>query len=103
MIRAVVARFLAGESIRSLAWCLEAEEVRTVAEGPSKTPTLRTLIASGRIAGLREHRGRVSGTAVWEPLISVDERNRVLARFEPEDHGPPRAAPVPALAPGPGA
>ncbi|WP_082594133.1 recombinase family protein [Phycicoccus sp. Soil802] len=82
VIRTLVARFLAGESLRSLTVWLDQQEVRTVAGGPWKTPTLRTLIASGRIAGLREHQGQVIGPAVWDPIISTDERNRVLARIE---------------------
>lgn len=82
IIRTLVARFLAGESLRSLTVWLDTEGVRTVAGGPWKTPTLRTLIASGRIAGLREHQGQVIGPAVWAPIIGTDERNRVLARIE---------------------
>ncbi|MGE0794638.1 MAG: recombinase family protein [Acidimicrobiia bacterium] len=82
VIRGLVERFLAGESLRSLATWLDANEVRTVAGGPWKTPTLRAMLRSGRIAGLREHRGEVVGPAVWEPIISPADRDRVLARME---------------------
>ena len=82
VIRTLVTRFLAGESLRSLAAWLDAQDVRTVEGGRWTTQTLRTLMASGRIAGLREHQGQVIGPAVWQPIISVDERNKVLARIE---------------------
>ena len=82
VIRTLVARFLAGESLRSLATWLDGEGVRTVFGKEWRTPTLRTLIASGRIAGLREHRGIVVGPAVWAPIITEDEHRRVRARME---------------------
>lgn len=82
VIRTLVARFVAGESLRSLALWLDNEGVRTVSGGPWRTPTLHTLLASGRIAGLREHRGQVVGPAVWKAIISADDRRRVLARMD---------------------
>lgn len=82
VIRSLVARFLAGESTRSLARWLDAEGIRTVNGKQWRTPTLRGMLASGRIAGLREHRGVVVGPAVWKPIITEDERRRVLATME---------------------
>jgi DNA invertase Pin-like site-specific DNA recombinase len=79
IIRALVARYLAGDSLRSLALWLDAEEIRTVTGKPWRTPTIRAMLASGRIAGLREHRGQVVGPAVWEPIISESDRSKVLA------------------------
>lgn len=81
VIRTLVARFLAGESLRSLARWLDAEGIRTVNGGTWRTPTLRALLASGRIAGLREHRGAVVAPAAWKGIISEDDRRRVLARI----------------------
>ncbi|MGE0880959.1 MAG: recombinase family protein [Acidimicrobiia bacterium] len=82
VIKDLVARFVAGESLRSLAAWLDAEGVRTVKGQPWRTPTLATLLGSARIAGLREHRGEIVGKAVWEPIISELDRKRVLARME---------------------
>ena len=79
VIRTLVARFIAGESTRSLATWLNNEGIPTVAGKPWMTTTLRTLLASPRIAGLREHRGEVVGPAVWEPIITAADRDRVLA------------------------
>jgi DNA invertase Pin-like site-specific DNA recombinase len=81
IVRAVVARYLAGESTRSLATWLDGQSVKTVAGGPWTTTTLRAMLRSPRIAGLREHRGEVVGPAVWPAIITVEERDRVLARM----------------------
>lgn len=81
VIKTLVTRFLAGESVRSLAAWLDDEGIRTVTGKPWRTPTLRAMLRSGRIAGLREHRGAVVGPAVWQPIISEDDHRRVLAKF----------------------
>jgi len=87
-VRAVAERFVAGESLRSLANWLEVKGITTVGGGPWRTPTLRALLASGRIAGLRDHQGRVLGRAVWEPIITEQTRARILARLsEPKRTG----------------
>ena len=49
--------------------------------GPWRSTSLRALLALPRIAGLRQHRGEVVGEAVWEPIISEEDRDRVLARM----------------------
>nr|WP_200942042.1 recombinase family protein [Angustibacter sp. Root456] len=82
VIRTLVERFLAGESLRSLCVWLDAEGITTVAGGPWRTPTLRNLLRSGRIAGLREHRGEVVGKAVWPQIITPQTRQRTLTRME---------------------
>ena len=82
VIRTLVAWFLAGESLRSLAKWLDAEGIRTVNGKEWRTPTLKAMLASGRVAGLREHRGVIVGRAVWEPIITEDEHRRVKARIE---------------------
>jgi len=81
VIGILVARFIAGESLRSLAVWLDGEGIRTVSGNGWRTPTLRAMLSSGRIAGLREHRGAVVGKAVWEPIITEDDRRAVLARM----------------------
>jgi hypothetical protein len=81
-IRTVTARFLAGESFRSLCAWLDNEEIRTVKGGAWRTTSLRATLSSPRIAGLRQHRGQVVGEAIWDGIITVDERNRILSRLE---------------------
>jgi site-specific DNA recombinase len=82
VIRALVARFLAGESLRSLCVWLDDSGVRTVGGGVWRSPTVRGLLRSGRIAGLREQRGEVVGTAAWPAIITAADRDRVLARMQ---------------------
>ncbi|KGN31248.1 hypothetical protein N798_09300 [Knoellia flava TL1] len=79
VVRTLVERFCAGESLRSLTVWLDAQGVRTICGGLWKTQTLRTLITSPRIAGLREHREQVGGPAVWEGIITPEQRDEVLA------------------------
>lgn len=80
--RQLVARFLAGESTRSLAIWLEAEQVPTVAGGSWQTTTIKNMLTSPRYAGMRTHRGQVVGPGVWEPIISEDDHRRILSKFE---------------------
>lgn len=82
VIRTLAARFIAGESYRSLVGWLHEQGVHTVAGGPWRTTTLRALLCSPRIAGLREHRGEVVGQAVWDAIITAHDRDRILARVE---------------------
>jgi site-specific DNA recombinase len=48
VVRTVAERFLAGESLRSLAVWLDEQGVATVSGKPWRTPTLRSMLASGR-------------------------------------------------------
>jgi site-specific DNA recombinase len=79
VIRDLAARLLAGESLTSLTKGLQDNEVRTVMGKDWRTPTLRNLLLSPRIAGLREHQGQVIGKAVWPPIISEENHARVVA------------------------
>lgn len=81
VLRTLAARFLAGESLRSLAVWLESEGIPTVTGKQWRTTTLHDMLASGRIAGLREHQGVVVGAATWPPIISEDDHHRILARM----------------------
>jgi site-specific DNA recombinase len=49
---------------------------------------LQRLLTSPRIAGLREHHGRLT-EAVWAPIISPDDRLRLVALFEGRPSPPP--------------
>ena len=82
IVRMLLARFLAGESLRSLTGWLQDSEVQTVRGMPWRTPTVKGLLTSERNAGLRKHRGEVIGPADWEPIFSETDRQKVLARFE---------------------
>ncbi|BDD83914.1 serine recombinase [Tsukamurella pulmonis] len=81
VIRQVVERFLAGESMRSLSAWLTETKVPTARGAEWRPSSLGAVIRSARIAGLREHKGEIIGPAVWDGIITVEQRNQVLARF----------------------
>lgn len=80
VVRELVARYLAGESIRSLTVWLDAEGVPTVSGKPWNTTTVQGILRSERNAGLRVHHGDTV-PAVWAPIVSIEDRDRVLARM----------------------
>ncbi|MGO2746516.1 recombinase family protein [Microbacterium sp.] len=82
LIREVVDRFLAGESLHSLAVWMESTGVPTTGGRPWHTSTLRQMLISARIAGLRSHKSVVVGPAVWEPIITPEQREQVIAAVE---------------------
>ncbi|TFC30235.1 recombinase family protein [Cryobacterium sp. TMT2-18-3] len=82
IVRAVVDRFLAGESVRSLASWMNEQEIPTTAGGTNwRTSTLRGILRSGRIAGLRDHHGEAAGPAAWPALVSEAKHHQILAMF----------------------
>lgn len=81
VIGQIVARFLAGESSRSIATWLNDQGVRTVRGKPWVTSTLKGILTNPRYAGLRAHRGEVVGPAVWEAIISEEDHRRILATY----------------------
>ena len=81
-IRDMVERYLAGEPLRSLGRWLDDQGIETVTGSGWRTPTLGDLLRSPRIAGLRTHKGQVIGPGRWEPIISQEQREQVLARME---------------------
>ncbi|GAA0989188.1 hypothetical protein ENKNEFLB_03195 [Nocardioides aquaticus] len=79
--RQLVARFLAGESTRSLANWLNDQGIPTVTGKTWTTTTIKGMLINPRYVGLRAHRGTVVGRAVWEPLITDEDHRRILAKF----------------------
>jgi site-specific DNA recombinase len=82
VIRAAAERFLAGESLTSIAGWMAAQGVRT-ATGVNewRTPTLRNLLKSPRIAGLREHRGEVVGPGAWPGIITEAQHHQITTKL----------------------
>lgn len=77
-IRSMVARFLAGDSWRSITTWANEEGIKTSSGGDFTTTTLRNMLLSARIAGLREHGGVVVAPGQWEPIIAVQQRQQML-------------------------
>ena len=81
ILRALVYRFLDGESLRSLTMWLNRHEIAPVRGSSWRTPTLAAILRSPRIAGLREYRSTLIGPATWPGIITLGERERILAVF----------------------
>jgi site-specific DNA recombinase len=80
VIRDLAARALAGESLTSLTKWLDESGVRTVTGRPWRTPTVRQLLLNPRMYGMRSHRGETLTPAVWQPIITAadGEKLRIL-------------------------
>ena len=78
IIRSLAERSLAGESTRSLAQWLNDQDVPTATGADWTSATVRGILLSARIAGLRAHHGEVVGPAVWEAIISPEIRDQLL-------------------------
>lgn len=81
LVREAADRLLAGESMRSVIADWTDRGIGTVTGRAWQMNTFRTMMRSGRIAGLRYHRGHLVGPAVWEPIITVAEHQQIRARF----------------------
>lgn len=85
ILREIVSRILSGDSLYAVAGDLNDRGVpgprpkRDGGPSPWIPVTLRKIIESPTYAGLRTHKGEVVGKATWEPLISLDEHERILA------------------------
>ncbi len=92
VVRQMVDRYLAGESLRALTIWLNDAGIAPAIATSWRTSAVRQILCSGRIAGLREHRGQVIGSAVWPAIITVAERDRVRARMAACSRAKTRAA-----------
>jgi site-specific DNA recombinase len=92
VVRKIVDRFLAGESVRSLAAWMNEQEIPTTTGGLNwRTTTVRGILRSGRIAGLRDHHGEAAGPAAWPALVSEAKHHQILAMFETKKNSGRRA------------
>jgi DNA invertase Pin-like site-specific DNA recombinase len=80
VVRELVARVIAGESVHALTVWLNESGISTV-RGAARwqTTAVRNVVSSPRIAGLRAHHGQVIAPAVWPAIITAAEREQVLA------------------------
>lgn len=79
VLRDLAARFLAGESLRSLAEWLNESGVERVHGGTGwLSNTVRGMLINPRYAGLMAHRGQVVGRGQWEAILDEDTHRRIL-------------------------
>lgn len=76
-------RVLVGESIWSICTDWNAQGVPTVTGGSWSVQTLTSILTSGRIAGLREHKGVVVAKGRWEPIITEERHQALLVALSP--------------------
>ncbi|MBE7195018.1 MAG: recombinase family protein [Gordonia polyisoprenivorans] len=85
IFREAFRRVLAGEALYAVCKDFEARGIPAPRPRRDGTPapwiqvTLRHILESPTYAGLRQHRGVVVGPATWEPLITVEEHQQMLA------------------------
>jgi site-specific DNA recombinase len=79
ILRSLVARFLAGESIGSLVTWLDENHIETSTGARWTRTSLRRILRSGRISGQREHHDEILGPAEWEAIISPERTARIRA------------------------
>lgn len=52
-----------------------------------RSPTVRNLLRSARIAGLREHQGQVIGKAAWPAIITPEQHKQAVAILSSDYEG----------------
>lgn len=82
LIREAAQRVVLGASLRGICADWTARGVRTPTGAEWRSTSLRRMLASGRIAGLREHHGVVVAEAVWPAIIdrATHERLQVILK-----------------------
>lgn len=80
VITDLVRRLLAGESTLSLTRWLNDQGIPSSTGGQWRTGTLRTILTSARLAGLRAYKGETF-PAVWPPIISMEDHHRITALY----------------------
>ncbi len=71
-------RYLAGESLRQLAIDLNARGIATAGGLPWGVTSLRSILSSPRLAGLRVHQGEIVGEANWPAIIDRATHERLV-------------------------
>jgi site-specific DNA recombinase len=95
-VREAVSRVLRGESLRSIAFDFNKRGIKPAGgkkNGESKIDkwqgsTLRRVLISPRIAGLREHNGEVVGKAVWPAIIDKATHDRLVGLLKDPSRRP---------------
>ena len=82
VIRKLATKFLAGDSLISLAAWLQSEGVKTATgRNEWRVPTVRNLLWKASIAGLLEHRGELIGPGKWPAIITEAQHEQIRHRL----------------------
>lgn len=72
-------RALEGETLYSLVTDANGKGIKTSTGGAWSYQGMRFMLASGRIAGLKEHKRKIVGKAVWPAIISEEQHKDLRA------------------------
>jgi len=79
IVREIARRFLAGESIKSISADLTERGITGASGGRFEPNSVRRLLNSARIGGMRERKGEIVGEATWPGIISKADSARIRA------------------------
>lgn len=79
VIRECARRALAGESLRSIATSLNDRGIPAAKGGSWSPQSLRRMLLSARIGGMREHQGEIVATGTWPAIITAAESAQLRA------------------------
>jgi DNA invertase Pin-like site-specific DNA recombinase len=77
-------RVLAGESVWGVCTDWNARNIASVTGRPWTVQTLTSILRSGRIAGLREHRGVVVSEGRWPAIVSLEVHEQLVIALSPK-------------------
>jgi hypothetical protein len=80
VIREIAKRYLKGESLNRIAHDLNERGVQPTGSDEWTVTTLRSLIGSPRLAGLRVHRGEIVGQAEWKPILTMEQHAAIVEK-----------------------
>lgn len=81
-IRQWARRALEGEGLYSIVGSINDAGILTSTGRPWSMQSLRHLLISGRIAGLKEHHRQVIGKAEWDPIITLEQHRALRTLLE---------------------
>lgn len=82
LIREAMRRVLAGDGVRTICRDWRLRGVATVTGAVWSPTTVRRMLSSGRIAGMRMHHGAMVAEAEWPAIVTVDEVLQVRAALD---------------------
>jgi DNA invertase Pin-like site-specific DNA recombinase len=87
LIREAAERVIRGESMRSIVIEWNQRGVQSARQVPWRVDSLRDLLRQPRLAGLREHHGKLY-EATWPAIIDRTTHEQLVAMFESRKRGP---------------
>jgi DNA invertase Pin-like site-specific DNA recombinase len=79
IVQEMAEKVLAGESLYAIADDLETRGVPTVQGGPWTSRSVKSIVTGPRVTGLRRHKGRIVGEAVWPAILPRETWEAVCA------------------------